>query len=95
MSISLPEPSYVDEPREAKEYAELVTRVSTEHRAVVVRRNGEDVAAIVPLDCLESLREEAIMAELQLRLRKMDLARMAKDNPPPQEWFDRDEPKPF
>lgn len=95
MTMPMQEPGYVDEPREAKGYADMLTRVSMEQRAVVVRRDGAELAAIVPLHYLESLHEAAAMEEIQRALSKVDLAGMAKENPPPQEWFDRDEPKPF
>jgi PHD/YefM family antitoxin component YafN of YafNO toxin-antitoxin module len=95
MTIQLQEPSYVDEPQEAKDYADVISRVSTEHRAVIVRRDGADMAVIIPLEYLEPLRETLAMAEVQRLLGSMDLARMAKENPPPQSWFDREEPKPF
>jgi hypothetical protein len=35
------------------------------------------------------------MEEAQQRLKKLDLPKIAKENPPPQSWFDNDERKPF
>ncbi len=62
---------------------------------MVVRRNGEDVAAIVPLECLEFLREEIARQELERLTKTINWKALAKTSPPPQAWFDRDEPKPF
>jgi hypothetical protein len=45
----LEEPGRVDEPQAAQEYAAVLTRVVTAGRPVIVRRNGEDLAAVVPL----------------------------------------------
>ena len=100
MTWQLQEPRHVDEPREAHEYAEIFTRVATKKESVVVRREGADVVAIIPLVQLDVLREallaEALaMEEVQQLARGIDWRRLAKENPPPQSWFDRDEPKPF
>jgi len=53
----LEEPSRVDEPKAAREYAEVLSRVAAAGRAVIVRRNGEDLAAVIPLEHLELVRE--------------------------------------
>jgi antitoxin (DNA-binding transcriptional repressor) of toxin-antitoxin stability system len=85
----------VDEPAEAKGYADVLSRVASEGQPVILRREGNDLAAIVPLSLLEELRDALAMEEAQQKLRKLDLLRLAKENPPPQSWFDNDEPKPF
>ena len=53
----LEEPSRVDEPGAAPEFSAVLTQVAAERRPVIVRRNGEDLAAVVPLEHLELLRE--------------------------------------
>ena len=53
----LEEPGRVDEPQAAQEYSAVLTQVAAEHRPVIVRRNGADLAAVVPLEHLEMLRE--------------------------------------
>ncbi len=61
MTVSplLAEPGRVDEPRAAQEYSEVLTRVAAEGRPVIVRRNGADLAAVIPLEWLDLLREAA------------------------------------
>jgi hypothetical protein len=95
MNSLLQEPEKVDEPAEAKGYADVISRVATEGHAVILRREGTDLAAIVPLSFLEELRDALAMEEAQRKLKKLDLPRIAKENPPPQSWFENDEPKPF
>ena len=89
------EPTHVEEPHQPQGYADLLTSVATEHRAVIVRRGGNDVAAIIPLECLEILQEAIALEVAQRLLKTIDLRKLAKTSPPPQAWFDRDEPKPF
>ena len=95
MNSLLEEPEKVDEPAEAKGYADVLSRVAAEGHPVILRREGNDLAAIVPLAFLEELRDALAMEEAQRMLKKLDLPRIAKENPPPQSWFDGDEPKPF
>jgi hypothetical protein len=95
MSLVIQQPEKVDEPAEAKGYADVISRVASEGQAVILRREGHDLAAIVPLAFLEELIDKRAMEEAQRKLRKLDLPRIAKENPPPQSWFDNDEPKPF
>ena len=95
MTVQLQEPSHVDEPRQAQEYADVMSRVAAERRAVIVRRNGADLAAIVPLEFLELLEDAIAMEKAQQLAKKLDRTRLVKTSPPPQSWFDGDEPKPF
>jgi hypothetical protein len=95
MNTLLQQTEKVDEPAESQGYAAVVSRVAAEGQPVIVRRDGNDLAAIVPLAFLEDLLDALAMEEAQRRLRKLDLPRIAKENPPPQSWFDGDEPKPF
>ncbi len=53
----LEEPGRVDEPQAADEYAAVLTSVVAAGRPLIVRRNGEDLAAVIPLEHLELLRE--------------------------------------
>jgi PHD/YefM family antitoxin component YafN of YafNO toxin-antitoxin module len=95
MNLLLQQPEKVDEPAEAQGYADVISRVAAEGQPVIVRREGNDLAAIVPLAYLEELLDALAMEEGQRMLKKLDLPRIAKENPPPQSWFDGDEPKPF
>jgi prevent-host-death family protein len=89
------EPSRVDEPREAPEFSDVLSRVASEHRPVIVRRNGEDLAAVVPLEHLELLREILAQREVEKLAAQIDWDRLVKTHPAVQEWFDGEEPKPF
>jgi hypothetical protein len=88
-------PSRIDEPRQLEAYSDVLSQVAAEGRAVIVRRNGQDLAAVVPLAHLALLREIAAREEAERLAARIDWDRVVKTNPPPQEWFDRDEPKPF
>jgi hypothetical protein len=95
MPMRLQEPSHVDEPQQAKEYADVPSRVAADKQAVIVRRGGADLAAVVPLELLEFLQDAFAMEKAERMAAAMDLEQFVKDHPPPQIWFDRDEPKPF
>jgi hypothetical protein len=91
----LPEPGRVDEPRAAKEYSDVLTQVASDHRAVIVRRNGADLAAIVPLEQLELLQDLLARQEAERLASQLDWDQLIKTSPPPQVWFESHEPKPF
>src|SRR4051794_21196554 len=90
----LGEPGRVDEPRAAEEYAEVLTRVAAGGRPLIVRRNGEDLAAVVPLEHLELVRELLARQEVERRAAQIDWDR-AKPPRPPQAWFDDEADNPF
>src|SRR5262249_44679750 len=89
------EPDRVDEPRAAKEYCDVLDRVAAERRPVIVRRNGADWAAVIPLEHLELVREVLARQEVEELAAQIDWDTARKRLRPPQEWFDGDEPKPF
>jgi prevent-host-death family protein len=91
----LPEPGRVDEPRAAEEYSDVLTQVASDHRPVIVRRNGADLAAVVTLEHLELLQDLLARQEAERMAAQLDSDRLVKTSPPPQVWFDGDEPKPF
>jgi prevent-host-death family protein len=91
----VPEPGRVDEPRAAKEYSEVLTQVASDHRPVIVRRNGTDLAAVIPLEYLELLQNLVARQEAERLASHMDWDRLVKNSTPPRSWFDGDEPKPF
>lgn len=82
------EPGRVDEPRAAQDYAAVLSQVATERRALIVRRDGADLAAVVPLEQLELLQEILAREEAEKMARELDAARIGKSTPPPQLWFD-------
>jgi len=91
----LPEPGRVDEPRAAKEYSDVLTQVACDHKPVIVRRNGADLAAVIPLEHLELLQDLLARQEAERLASQVDWDQLVKKSPPPQGWFDGDEPKPF
>jgi hypothetical protein len=95
MSLQLQEPPHVDEPREAKEYADMLARVASDRQAVIVQRDGADLAAVVPLEFLEFVRDMLAREHAEEIARHLDWPRLLKAYPPDQAWFERDEPKPF
>jgi PHD/YefM family antitoxin component YafN of YafNO toxin-antitoxin module len=94
----LEEPGRVDEPQAVQEYSALLTRVVAAGRPLIVRRNGEDLAAVIPLEHLELLRE--LQRE---HLAHQDVERLAaavdwtrsRALRPPQSWFDDEGDNPF
>ena len=95
MTLNLQELNHVDEPHQVEGYADVFSRVAADHHPVIVRRGGADLAAIVPLEYLEFLLDAWARQEAQRISGELDWDRLIKTNPPPQVWFDRDEPKPF
>lgn len=95
MSLTLQQPEKVDEPAEAKGYADVMSRVAADGQPVIVQREGHDLAAIVPLAYLEELLDRLAIDEAQRIARTIDWKKVGETCRPPQEWFDRDEPKPF
>ena len=95
MTMQLQEPTHVDEPQQVQGYADVMSRVAADHKAVIVRRGGADLAAIIPLEYLEILQEALAMEEAERLTKTIDWKTLAKTSPPPQAWFDGDEPKPF
>jgi hypothetical protein len=91
----LEEPGRVDEPQAAQEYSAVLTQVAAACRPVIVRRNGEDLAAVIPLEHLELVREFMASQEVQRLAAQIDWDRARQTLRPSQEWYDGDEPKPF
>jgi hypothetical protein len=85
--------SHIDEPRMAHEYADVLTQVASERRPVTVRRNGVDLAAIIPLEHLELLRNILVCQAVENVAAQIDWDRLVKTHQPPQAWFeDNDNP---
>ena len=87
----LEEPGRVDEPQAAQEYAAVLTQVVAAGRPVIVRRNGEDLAAVVPLEHLELVREILARQEVERLATQIDWTRAQEAPRPPQSWFDDDD----
>jgi len=89
------DPSRIEEPQAAEGYSDVLSQVAAEGKAVIVLRNGEDLAAVVPLEQLEFLREVLARQEVQRLASQIDWDRARKMLRPAQRWFDGEEPKPF
>lgn len=93
MPSLLEEPGRVDEPRAALEFSAVFTQVATEHRTVIVRRDGADLAAVIPLEYLELLKEAVARQEVERRAARIDWESAGQTPAPPQAWFnDNDNP---
>lgn len=89
---SLPrEPDHIDEPRAAHEYADVLTQVASERWPVIVRRNGVDLAAVIPLEHLELLQEVLAHQAVEHLAAQIDWDRLHKTSQPPQAWFEEDD----
>jgi PHD/YefM family antitoxin component YafN of YafNO toxin-antitoxin module len=88
-------PGHVDEPQAAQEYAEVLSRVAADRKPIIVRRDGADLAAVVPLEYLELLQDMLARQEAAQLFAQLDWERLLKTSRPPQSWFEGDEPKPF
>ncbi len=86
MASLLDEPGRVDEPQAAQDYAAVLTQVVTAGRPLIVRRNGEDLAAVISLEHLELIREFLAHQEAQSLAIDVDWSR-SKALRPPQSWF--------
>ena len=91
----LEERGRVDEPQAAQEYAAVLTQVVAAGRPVIVQRNGEDLAAVVPLEHLELVREILAHQQVERSAAEMDWTRARKNPRPPQSWFDDKDDNPF
>ena len=94
-TVLIDEPSHVDEPQLVEGYADVLSHVATSQQPVIVRRAGEDFAAVVPLEYLEVLRDAMARYEAEQISAGIDWGRLTKTSHPAQDWFDGDEPKPF
>jgi prevent-host-death family protein len=69
----------------------VLTRVAADRRPVIVRRNGTDLAAVVPLEHLELLQEVIARQEVERLAAAIDWDRAVQTLRPPQHWFDDDD----
>src|SRR5206468_12084779 len=88
-------PGRVAEPPAAKEYADVLSQVAAAGRPVIVRRNGEDLAAVISVEHLELVREVLARQEMEKLAGQIDWDQAREKLRPPQEWFAGEEPKPF
>ena len=90
----LPELDRVNEPQAVQEYSNMLSQVVAEGKPVIIRRNGEDLAAVIPLVYLHLLRELLAREEVEKQAMQIDWNCVPKTLRPPQDWFD-DNDNPF
>jgi hypothetical protein len=95
MPSLLEEPGRVDEPQAAQEYAAVLTQVVAAGRPVIVRRNGDDLAAVIPLEHLELVREILAQQDVERLAAQIDWIGPRQALRPPQSWFDGEDVNPF
>jgi hypothetical protein len=78
-----------------QQYRDVLSQVAADHRPVIVRRGGEELAAVIPLEHLELVREVLARQEVAKLAAQINWETARRTLRPPQEWFDGDEPKPF
>jgi hypothetical protein len=89
----LAEPGRIDEPH-AEEYSDVLTQVGAEGKSVIVRRDGNDLAAIIPVQQLELVREILARHQVEAQAARIDWSKPGMSSRPPQAWFD-DTDSPF
>lgn len=89
------EPRHLDESQLATGYADVLSQVAADQRPVIVQRDGIDVAAVVPVEYLEAIRDSLARQEAERLAARMDWRQKVADAVPARHWFEEDEPKPF
>lgn len=90
----LTQPGRVEEPQEVQGYSAVLSQVALERRPIIVRRNGEDLAAVIPLEHLDVLQEALAREEVEKLAAQINWRELPGKHRPPQEWFD-DTDNPF
>ena len=90
----LTEPGRVDEPQGAQAYHDVITKVVSDGKPVILRRNGADLAAVISLEHLQLVRDVLSRAEVESLAAKIDCSRAGAGLRMPQEWLD-DTDNPF
>jgi PHD/YefM family antitoxin component YafN of YafNO toxin-antitoxin module len=88
-------PRHIDESLLAAGYAIVLSQVAADQRPVVVQRDGIDIAAVIPVEYLEVIRDSLARQEAERIAEGIDWSQKAGNLAPSQAWFDEDEPKPF
>lgn len=88
------EPGRVNEPQAVQEYSNVLSRVVADGKPVIIRRNGEDLAAVIPLNYLRMLRDVLEREEVEKQAAQIEWKSVPESLRPPQEWFD-DTDNPF
>ncbi|HEX5269986.1 MAG TPA: hypothetical protein VFW33_05845, partial [Gemmataceae bacterium] len=68
-----------------------LTRVAVEHRPVIVRREGADLAAVIPLEQFEVLQAALARQEVEKQAAQINWEHAVRGLRPPQSWYDDDD----
>jgi hypothetical protein len=94
-SLRSVDPGRIDEPQMVEEYAAVLSEVAAARRPIIVRRNGQDLAAVVPLEHLELISEGLARQEVEKLAAQIPWERASENLRPPQSWFDDEGDNPF
>jgi hypothetical protein len=72
-----------------------LSRVASERQPIIFQRNGEDLAAVIPVEQFVLLRDALARHEAERLAAQINWNSTVAQHPPPSAWFERDEPKPF
>jgi hypothetical protein len=87
----LNEPGRIDEPRAVEAFSDVLTQVASEGRALIVCRDGADLAAVIPLEHLALLREVLARADAEKMAGQIDWDALVVKHGPPQQWLEDDD----
>lgn len=90
----LEEPRRIDEPAKAQEYADVLSEVAEAGRAIIVRRNGADLAAVIPLALFARARESLQAGYLERLAATIKWEQSPANLAPPQAWLDQEQDNP-
>jgi hypothetical protein len=85
----------VNEPQAVNDYAAMFSRVAEAHEPIIVCRNGQELAAVVPMEHLKLIREALAQEEAEKAARQIHWDRVPASFRPPQSWFGDEEDNPF
>jgi hypothetical protein len=89
---ALGEVERVIQPGDLAAISRLLQEVASDHRPVIVKQGAADSVAIIPMEQFADFREW--LAQLEAEHLAANLT-LDDSSPPPPEWFDGEEPKPF
>jgi hypothetical protein len=85
----------IAEPTTVPEFSNTLSRVAADGCALIIQRDGRDIAAVISIDQLEMLKDAEAREHAELVASQINWQEYGASHPPPQAWFDGDEPKPW
>ena len=84
----------MEESAVVQDYSAVFSRVADEHQPFIVRRDGRDLAVVIPLEYLALVRDAFANQEVEKMAAKIEWDKILPGHRPPQHWFD-DTDNPF